>query len=90
MGAERDSATTRPSGSVTVSSPSRATRTMAKPLSTPRSVDRRAAYNATSPAEEERIKALEREVRELRKATEILHLASAFFAQAELDRRFKP
>ena len=41
-------------------------------------------------AEEERIKALEREVRELRKANEILRLASAFFAQAELDRRFKP
>ena len=39
--------------------------------------------------EEERIKALEREVRELRKANEILRLASAFFAQAELDRRFK-
>jgi len=41
-------------------------------------------------AEQERIKALEREVRELRKANEILRLASAFFAQAELDRRFKP
>ena len=41
-------------------------------------------------AEAARIKALEREVRELRKANEILRLASAFFAQAELDRRFKP
>lgn len=41
-------------------------------------------------AEQERVKALEREVRELRKANEILRLASAFFAQAELDRRFKP
>ncbi len=40
--------------------------------------------------ERARIKALEREVRELRKANEILRLASAFFAQAELDRRFKP
>ena len=40
-------------------------------------------------AEAEHIKALEREVRELRKANEILKLASAFFAQAELDRRFK-
>ena len=39
--------------------------------------------------EQERVKALEREVRELRKANEILKLASAFFAQAELDRRFK-
>ena len=36
-----------------------------------------------------RVKELEREVRELRKANEILKLASAFFAQAELDRRFK-
>jgi transposase len=41
-------------------------------------------------AEQERVKALEREMRELRKANEILRLASAFFAQAELDRRFKP
>jgi transposase len=42
-----------------------------------------------STVEQERLKALEREVRELRKANEILKLASAFFAQAELDRRFK-
>ncbi len=42
-----------------------------------------------STAEAQRIKDLEREVRELRKANEILKLASAFFAQAELDRRFK-
>jgi transposase len=41
-------------------------------------------------AEQDHVKALEREVRELRKANEILRLASAFFAQAELDRRFKP
>jgi transposase len=40
-------------------------------------------------AEQQRIKDLEREVKELRKANEILKLASAFFAQAELDRRFK-
>ncbi len=39
--------------------------------------------------ERERIKVLEREVKELRRANEILKLASAFFAQAELDRRFK-
>ena len=39
--------------------------------------------------ERDRIKALEREVKELRKANEILKLASAFFAQAELDRRLK-
>jgi transposase-like protein len=41
-------------------------------------------------AEEERIKALEREVRELRRANEILRKASAYFAVAELDRRSKP
>jgi transposase len=40
--------------------------------------------------EQERIKALERENRELRQANEILRKASAYFAQAELDRRFKP
>lgn len=40
-------------------------------------------------AERERVKELERENRELRKASEILKLASAFFAQAELDRRLK-
>lgn len=34
-----------------------------------------------------RIKELEREVRELRRVSEILRKASAFFAQAELDRR---
>jgi transposase len=39
--------------------------------------------------ERERIKALERENRELRQANEILRKASAYFAQAELDRRFK-
>ena len=38
----------------------------------------------------ERIKTLEREVRELRQANEILRKASAYFAQAELDRRPKP
>ena len=37
--------------------------------------------------EQERIKALEREVRELRQANEILRKASAYFAMAELDRR---
>jgi transposase len=40
--------------------------------------------------ERERIKALEREVRELRQANEILKKASAYFAVAELDRRSKP
>ena len=42
-----------------------------------------------SSAEAQRIKDLEREVKELRRANEILKLASAFFAQAELDRRLK-
>jgi transposase len=37
----------------------------------------------------ERLKALEREVRELRQANEILRKASAYFAQAELDRPFR-
>ena len=44
----------------------------------------------TTTAELDRIKQLEREVRELRQANEILRKASAYFAQAELDRRFKP
>ena len=39
--------------------------------------------------EKEQIKGLEREVRELKRANEILRLASAFFAQAELDRKLK-
>jgi transposase len=37
--------------------------------------------------ERERVKELEREVRELKRANEILRKASAYFAQAELDRR---
>ena len=40
-------------------------------------------------AERERLKELERENRELKRANEILRKASAFFAQAELDRRPK-
>ena len=39
--------------------------------------------------ERARMKELEREVRELRRANEILRKASAYFAQAELDRRPK-
>jgi transposase len=45
--------------------------------------------DGVSTAEAQRIKDLERENRELRRANEILKLASAFFAQAELDRRLK-
>ena len=37
-----------------------------------------------------KLKALERENRELRQANEILRKASAYFAMAELDRRFRP
>ena len=40
-------------------------------------------------AEAQRFKELEREVKQLRQANEILNLASAFFAYAELDRRLK-
>jgi transposase len=40
-----------------------------------------------SSSERDRLKELERENRELRQANEILRKASAFFAQAELDRR---
>ena len=39
--------------------------------------------------ERQRLKALERENRELKRANEILKKASAYFAQAELDRRAK-
>jgi transposase-like protein len=45
--------------------------------------------DGVSATERERIKALEREVKELRRANEILKTASAFFAQAELDRKLK-
>lgn len=42
-----------------------------------------------STSERERMKELEREIRELQRANEILRKASAYFAQAELDRRPK-
>jgi transposase len=42
-----------------------------------------------STTERERLKDLERENRELKRANEILRKASAYFAQAELDRRGK-
>ena len=47
------------------------------------------ARPGVSTADAQRIKDLEREVKELRRANEILKVASAFFAQAELDRRLK-
>jgi transposase len=47
---------------------------------------RRAGVTST---ERDRLKELERENRELKRANEILRKASAFFAQAELDRRPK-
>jgi transposase len=45
--------------------------------------------DGTTTEERDRLKALEREVRELRRANEILRKASAYFAQAELDRPLK-
>ncbi len=50
----------------------------------------RAQRPGSTTEERERIRALEREVRELRQANEILKKASAYFAMAELDRRSKP
>ena len=47
------------------------------------------AVPGTTSEEAARIKALEKEVKELRRANEILKTASAFFAQAELDRKLK-
>lgn len=56
-----------------------------------RKAEQTAGAGADSPAEmAARLKALERENRELKQANEILRKASAYFAQAELDRRFKP
>jgi len=49
--------------------------------------DGRRAGRTTSELEE--LKALKRENRELKRANDILKTASAFFAQAELDRRLK-
>ena len=43
----------------------------------------------TTTGDSERLKQLERENRELKRANEILRKASAFFAQAELDRPLK-
>ena len=47
------------------------------------------AREGVTTTEAKRVKELERENKELRRANEILKLASAFFAQAELDRRLK-
>lgn len=44
---------------------------------------------AQAAGDRERVKQLEREVKELRRANEILRKASAYFAQAELDRQGK-
>ena len=45
--------------------------------------------NGLTSSDRDRLKELERENRELKRANEILRKASAFFAQAELDRRPK-
>jgi len=47
------------------------------------------ARSGVTTDERERMRALERENRELRRANEILRTASAFFAQAEIDRQVK-
>jgi len=47
------------------------------------------AREGPTTSEQKRVKELEREVRELRRANEILRLAGEYFAQAELDRRLK-
>lgn len=47
------------------------------------------ARSGATTDEHDRIRALEREVRELRQANEILRKASAYFAMAELDRPLK-
>ena len=49
-------------------------------------VSRRAGPAAQAANDRERLKLLEREVKELRRANEILRKASAYFAMAELDR----
>ena len=54
----------------------------------PRSIGGQRAGVPTDMAD--KLKALERENREFRQANEILRKASAYFATAELDRRYKP
>ncbi len=55
-----------------------------------RQAERDAGHRAGLTTDErQRLKELERENRELKRANEILRKASAFFAQAELDRRTK-
>ena len=55
-----------------------------------RQVERDTGYReGLTTTDKERMKALEREVKELRRTNEILRKASAYFAQAELDRRPK-
>lgn len=55
-------------------------------LQSERDLGKRAGLTTT---ERDRLKELERENRELKRSNEILRKASAFFAQAELDRRPK-
>src|ERR1017187_10409642 len=50
---------------------------------------RRTGPAALAATDQDRLKLLEREVKELRRANEILRKASAYFAQAELDRQGK-
>jgi transposase-like protein len=67
---------------------------MARPSKYPVEFRERAVRDAgqrpgLTTSERERLKVLERENRELKRANDILRTASAFFAQAELDRRSK-
>jgi transposase len=55
----------------------------------PGPVPDQAPVSANATDEQKRISELERENRQLRQANEILRKASAYFAQAELDRRFQ-
>ena len=64
---------------------------MPDPLMSPQKAEVDSGKRAGVPTDmAEKLKALERENRELRQANEILRKASAYFAQAELDRRVKP
>ena len=46
-------------------------------------------YSCASSGGQEKMKQMEREIKELKRANEILRKAAAFFAQAELDRPHK-
>ena len=82
------SATTRFFGNRDLQSANYLIRNTLRALAAGRRAEKCRTWGATT-AEQQRIKDLEREVRELRKTNEILKLASAYFAQAELDRHHR-